>query len=58
MCIRDRISIESLDLNKAFSYIGSDDNEESWRQFDDYHRAALKRLETSGADFADVYKRQ
>ena len=46
------ISIESLDLNKAFSYIGSDDNEESWRQFDDYHRAALKRLETSGADFA------
>ena len=26
--------------------------EESWLQFDEYHRAALKRLEASGADFA------
>jgi len=46
------ISIESLDLSKAVSYLGTDDDEESWRQFDDYHRAALKRLEASGADFA------
>ena len=46
------MSIESLDLNKAVSYIGRDDDEESWSQFDDYHRAALKRLEASGADFA------
>jgi aspartate racemase len=44
--------IESLDLNKAFSYIGRDDNESSWQQFDDYHRAALQRLVASGADFA------
>ena len=46
------MSIESLDLNKAISYIGDDDDEESWAQFDNYHRAALQRLEASGADFA------
>jgi len=46
------MTIESLDLSKAVSYLGMDDDEESWSQFDDYHRAALKRLETSGADFA------
>jgi aspartate racemase len=46
------ISIESLDLNKAVSYIGVDGDEESWRQFDDYHRSALERLEASGAQFA------
>ncbi|MGA7288037.1 MAG: aspartate/glutamate racemase family protein [Terriglobales bacterium] len=44
--------IESLDLNKAFSYIGDDDDEESWSRFDEYHRAALQRLEKSGAEFA------
>jgi aspartate racemase len=48
------ISIESLDLAKAIAYLGSDDNEESWSQFDDYHRHALKRLETNGADFAVI----
>jgi aspartate racemase len=46
------MSIESLDLSRAVSYLGSDDNEESWSQFDGYHRAALQRLETSGVDFA------
>ena len=46
------MSIESLDLNKAVSYLGTDDDEKSWLQFDDYHRTALKRLEVSGADFA------
>jgi len=46
------MSIESLDLNKAVSYLGTDDDEESWSQFDDYHRTALERLEVSGADFA------
>ena len=48
------MSIESLDLNRAVSYLGIDDDEESWSQFDDYHRAALERLEASGADFALV----
>lgn len=46
------IAIESLDLKTAFSYLGEDENEQSWERFDDYHRRALKRLEASGADFA------
>ena len=46
------MSIESLDLNKAISYFGTDEDEESWSQFDGYHRAALQRLEASGVDFA------
>ena len=46
------MSIESLDVNKAVSYLGNDEDEESWQQFDDYHRAALQRVEASGAEFA------
>lgn len=46
------MSIESLDLNKAIFYIGRDGDEPSWARFDEYHNAALKRLEASGADFA------
>jgi len=46
------MSIESLDLRKAVSFLGIDDDEDSWMQFDDYHRSALRRLEASGADFA------
>jgi aspartate racemase len=46
------MSIESLDLIKAISYFGNDDDEESWLKFDNYHREALRRLEASGADFA------
>ena len=46
------MNIESLDLKKAVSYLGIDDNEESWSQFDHYHRTALKRLEENGVDFA------
>jgi aspartate racemase len=48
------ISIESLDLNKAVSYLGIDGDERSWSQFDEYHRAALQRLETSGAGLAII----
>jgi aspartate racemase len=46
------IAIESLDLKTAFSYLGNDASEQSWAQFDEYHRAALKRLEGNGAEFA------
>lgn len=46
------IVIESLSLTKAFSLIGSNDDESSWAGFDQYHRAALERLQQSGADFA------
>jgi aspartate racemase len=48
------MSIESLDLNKAVSYLGIDGDEDSWLQFDAYHRAALQRLEASGVDFAII----
>jgi len=48
------MSIESLDLNRAFSYIGTIGDEESWEKFDAYHRDALRRLEASGADFAII----
>jgi len=46
------MSIESLDLNKAVSYLGIDGDEESRSLFDDYHRAALRRLKASGVEFA------
>jgi aspartate racemase len=46
------MSIESLDIQKAISYLGSDDDEASWAEFDEYHRVALLRLAASGADFA------
>ena len=48
------MSIESLELARAVSYLGYEKDERSWHQFDDYHRAALNRLEASGADFAII----
>ncbi len=48
------IVIESLDHGKAVSYLGLDDDEQSWTRFDDYHRAALQRLEASGAEVAAI----
>ena len=48
------MSIESLDLSKAVSYLGIDGDEDSWSQFDGYHRTALRRLEASGVDFAII----
>ena len=45
------MTIESLDHARAVAFLGVDDDEDSWRRFDEYHRAALRRLETSGADF-------
>ncbi len=48
------MSIESLDLRKAFSLLGNDKDELSWTKFEDYHRAALQRVEASGADFAII----
>ena len=48
------IAIESLDLRTAVSYLGRDEDEESWFQFDAYHRAALQRLETNGAQVAVI----
>ena len=48
------IAIESLDLSKTESLVGSDGDEDSWLAFDAYHREALQRLERSGADFAVI----
>lgn len=46
------IAIESLDLNRAIALLGREGVEESWAGFDAYHRAALRRLEMSGAEVA------
>ena len=43
--------VESLDHRVALDYLGSDEREESWSRFDGYFRAALRRLERSGAAF-------
>lgn len=48
------MAIESLDLAKAEMLVGTDGDEGSWLAFDAYHRAALQRLERSGADFAVI----
>lgn len=48
------MAIESLDLAKAEMLMGIDGDEDSWLAFDAYHRAALQRLEHSGADFAVI----
>ncbi len=46
------IVIESLDLANAAALLGRDGVEGSWQRFDQYHRGALRRLETAGADVA------
>ena len=44
--------IESLDHRRAVAACGTDPDEGSWREFDAYHADALRRLESSKADFA------
>ncbi len=46
--------IESLNLAKALSLLGTIGDEGSWARFDAYHRDGLKRLEISGAAFAVI----
>jgi len=48
------IVIESLDHSQAVAFLGKDKDETSWRQFDDYHRTALKNLEICGAEVAGI----
>jgi len=50
--VMPEIAIESLDHAKVLSHLGHDGDEDSWSEFDAYHRQALERLEASGADFA------
>lgn len=46
------MAIESLDLTKVYAWLGQEEDEGSWARFDDYHRAALRRLEAAGAEVA------
>jgi len=46
------MTIESLDLSQTVAFLGANDDEASWSEFDEYHRAALLRLEANGVDFA------
>jgi aspartate racemase len=48
------MSIESLDLKTALSYLGSEGDESTWSKFDTYHRDALLRLQQSGAECAAI----
>ncbi len=48
------MTIESLDLRKAVARLGVANDEPSWRAFDEYHRAALKRLAASEVQVAAI----
>jgi aspartate racemase len=48
------MSIESLDLQTALSYIGKEGDETSWSKFDAYHRDALLRLQQCGVECAAI----
>ena len=48
------ICIESLDLHTAFALLGRDEDEQSWCGFDEYHRAALRRLQASNVEVAVI----
>ena len=43
--------IESVNINYSYNRRGRIGDEDSWREYDEYFGAALKRLEDSGADF-------
>jgi aspartate racemase len=48
------MTIESLNINKSFNLRGAADDEASWCAYEAYFQKALKRLESSGADFAII----
>jgi aspartate racemase len=48
------MTIESLNINKSFNLRGQPGDEASWRRYEAYFQAALKRLEASGVDFAII----
>jgi aspartate racemase len=48
------IVVESLDHDKAILFLGDDENGKSWSEFEEYHRAALLRLESCGAEVAAI----
>jgi aspartate racemase len=46
--------IESVNINYSYNHRGKFGDENSWRDYDDYFHAALKRLENNGVDFAII----
>ena len=48
------MAIESLNINKSVGLRGQPGDDSSWRDFEAYFRAALLRLQASGADFAII----
>ncbi len=46
--------IESVNINYSYNRRGSFGDEHSWRDYDAYFHAALKRLEDNGVDFAII----
>ena len=46
--------IESVNINHSFNHRGQIGNDSSWKEYDAYFNAALKRLEMNGADFAII----
>ena len=46
--------IESVNINYSYNRRGSFGNENSWKDYDEYFHAALKRLENNGVDFAII----
>ncbi|MBI5580614.1 MAG: amino acid racemase [Deltaproteobacteria bacterium] len=46
--------IESVNINYSYNRRGSFGNEKSWKDYDEYFHAALKRLEDNGVDFAII----
>ncbi|MCV6604735.1 MAG: amino acid racemase [Porticoccaceae bacterium] len=47
-------SIESLNVNYSVNNWGTTNHDQSWQQWDTYMNSGLKRLQTSGADFAII----
>ena len=48
------MTIESLDMSKAISLLGSADDAQSWEEFDTYFCRAVDRLAASGCDLAAI----
>ncbi len=46
--------IESVNINYSYNRRGRFGDENSWREYDEYFNAALKRLENNGVDFAII----
>jgi len=53
-CPMPEMCIESVNINYSYNRRGRYGEEDSWRAYDAYFNAALKRLEANGADFAII----